>query len=313
MDIQNKQLGDQKMNPLNLLKNCTICPRNCNIDRTKEQSGFCHAGNLPKVALASIHKWEEPCISGEKGSGTVFFSNCNLSCVFCQNYEISSQGFGKEITIERLSEIFLNQQKKNVHNINLVSPSHYLPQIREALLLAKSKGLSLPIVYNTNSYEKVESLRLLEGLIDIYIPDIKYYTHKYAVDFSCAPHYFEIATSAILEIYRQVEKNQFDENGIMTKGVLIRHLILPNCKEDSKKILDWIKENLGHSVYVSLMNQYVPMYHAKEIKQLSRRLTTFEYQKVVDYFLEIGLKNGYMQKKSSASSQYTPTFDLSDV
>lgn len=301
------------MNTLDLLKNCTICPRNCNIDRTNGKLGFCHSGNLPKAALASIHKWEEPCISGTKGSGTIFFSNCNLNCVFCQNYEISNQGFGKEITIERLSEIFLEQQKKEVHNINLVSPSHYLPQVREALLLAKSKGLSLPIVYNTNSYEKKESLQRLEGLIDIYIPDIKYYNHKYAVDFSSAPHYFEFASAAILEMYRQVGKNEFDSNGMMTKGILIRHLILPNCKEDSKKILDWIKENLGHNVYVSLMNQYTPMYHAKQIKQLSRRLTTFEYQKVIDYFLEIGLKNGYIQEKSSASSQYTPIFDLSGI
>lgn len=296
-----------------LLKQCTICPRNCHADRTIGNSGFCHSGVLPKAALASIHKWEEPCISGIRGSGTVFFSGCNLHCIFCQNYAVSNENFGKEITIERLADILIEQQNRNVHNINLVTPSHFLPQIRDAILLAKKRGLSIPIVYNTNGYEKVESLKLLEGLIDVYLPDIKYYDEKFALEFSNAPNYFETASDAVLEMYRQVGKNCFSANGLLEKGVLIRHLILPGCKEDSKKILDWIKKNFGNTVFVSLMNQYTPMYKALTNKQLSRRLTTFEYQKVVDYFLEIGLENGYIQKKSSAKSSYTPLFDLKGI
>ncbi len=294
------------------LKHCTLCPRNCGADRTQYE-GYCRAGVLPTAALASVHQWEEPSISGTKGSGTVFFSNCNLKCIFCQNYEISSQHYGKEISIEHLADIFLSQQNKGVHNLNLVSPGHFLPQVRESLLLAKKKGLTLPVVYNTNGYEKAESLRLLEGLIDIYLPDIKYYSGVYSAEYSNAPDYFPFAAASLKEMVRQVGPNQFDEKGIMTKGVIIRHLVLPGLKEDSMKILDWIKDTFGDSVYVSLLNQYTPMYKAAEHKKISRRLTTFEYQKVVDYFLEIGLQNGYVQKRTSQSAAYTPAFDLSGI
>ena len=292
-------------------KHCTLCPRNCGADRTQYE-GYCRAGVLPKAALANVHQWEEPSISGTKGSGTVFFSNCNLKCIFCQNYEISSQDYGKEISIERLADIFLGQQQKGVHNLNLVSAGHFLPQVKEALLLARKRGLTLPVVYNTNGYEKAESLRLLEGLIDIYLPDIKYYNSSYSAEYSNAPDYFPFAAASVKEMVRQVGPNHFD-SGIMTKGVIIRHLVLPGLREDSMKILDWIKNTFGNNVYVSLLNQYTPMYKALDHKKISRRLTTFEYQKVVDYFLEIGLQNGYVQKRASQSAAYTPLFDLSGI
>ena len=295
------------------MKHCTICPRNCGVNRYKGEKGYCHAGLLPKCALASVHKWEEPPISGTKGSGTVFFSHCNLNCVFCQNHTISAEGFGKTLTIENLADVFLSQQKKCVHNINLVSPTHFIPQLKQAILLAKNKGLSIPIVYNTNGYEKVESLKLLEGLIDIYLPDLKYTSSEYSNMFSYASNYFEYAKNAILEMKRQQQCNIFDENGIMKKGMIILHLILPGCYKDSFAVLEWIKENVGEDTYISLLNQYTPMHRASEYKQISRKLTTLEYQKVIKHFFDIGLKNGFMQNKYSATSDYTPLFDLSGL
>ncbi|HIT88683.1 MAG TPA: radical SAM protein [Candidatus Coprocola pullicola] len=295
------------------MKHCTICPRNCGVNRYAGEKGFCQAALLPKCALASIHHWEEPPISGTKGSGTVFFSHCNLGCIFCQNHTISQEDFGKELTIEHLSDIFLSQQKKNVHNINIVSPTQYLPQIREALILSKQKGLRIPVVYNTNGYEKAESLKLLEGLIDIYLPDFKYISDKYSNTFSLAKDYAEYAKTALLEMKRQVPENVFSSDGILQKGILIRHLILPGCYQDSFSVLEWIYKNLGQDTYISLLNQYTPMYKAKQVKQLSRKLTTLEYQKVTDYFFQIGLKNGFIQKKSSATTHYTPIFDLSGL
>ncbi len=293
-----------------LMKHCTICPRKCGVNRWEGQEGFCHAPLLPKAALVSSHQWEEPPISGTKGSGTVFFSHCNMNCLFCQNHIISSEGFGKEISVERLAEILVEQQNRGLHNINLVSPNHFIPQIRDALVLAKKNGLNIPIVYNTNGYENVESLKLLEGLIDIYLPDFKYCDENLARTFSAAPNYFETAGAAILEMARQVGLNRFSEDGLMKKGLIVRHLVLPGCYHDSFRVLDWIRENLGMEATVSLLNQYTPMHHAKEIKELSRRLTTFEYQKVIDYFFEIGLRNGFMQKRSSSTSTYTPIFNL---
>ena len=295
------------------LSHCSVCPRHCHVDRTDNQIGFCHASLLPKVALVSAHFWEEPPISGTKGSGTVFFSYCNLRCIFCQNYEISENGFGKEVTIERLAEIFLEQQAMGLHNINLVSPTQFIPQIAVALRLAKNNGLTIPVVYNTNGYESSEGLHLLDGLIDIYLPDFKYWDDKIAQEYSYAPHYSTIASKAILEMRRQVPLDIFDENGLMQKGLMIRHLVLPSHYGDSFKILDWIKDTLGGDTYVSLLNQYIPMHRANKIKALSRKLTTFEYEKVTEYFLNIGLKNGFMQKKSAATSDYTPIFNLEGV
>ncbi len=301
----------EKMNQA--LSSCHICPRACGIDRTAGKSGWCHAPYFPKVALVSAHHWEEPPISGTKGSGTVFFSHCNLGCVFCQNHNISAGGFGQEISIERLSAIFLEQQERGFHNLNLVSAVQFLPQTVKALELAKEKGLSIPVVYNSNGYETLEGLRMLDGLIDIYLPDFKYWNNESGLTYSNAPHYRETAIQAILEMRRQTETERFDENGILQKGLIIRHLILPGQYRDSFQILDWIRNALGAETYVSLMSQYTPMHRAKDCKILSRRLTTFEYDKVVNHFFAIGLKNGFMQKRSSAALKYTPNFNLAGV
>ena len=301
----------EKMNEA--LSHCMVCPRTCGIDRTKGQIGFCRAPYLPKVALVSQHNWEEPPISGTKGSGTVFFSHCNLGCVFCQNHDISQDGFGQEISIERLAEIFLEQQERGFHNVNLVSAVQFIPQVAKALKIAKENGLTIPVVYNSNGYESTEGLRMLEGLVDVYLPDFKYWDNELGLKYSNCPHYRETASDAILEMRRQVGDDIIDENGLMQKGIILRHLVLPGQYKDSCKVLDWIWKNLGEETFVSLMSQYTPMHRAKEIKALSRKLTTFEYDKVVDHFFEIGLKNGFMQKRSSATSEYTPTFDLAGV
>lgn len=295
------------------LSQCRVCPRNCGIDRTAGKMGWCRAPYLPKVALVSGHHWEEPPISGTKGSGTVFFSHCNLGCVFCQNHSISQEGFGKEITLGRLAEIFLEQQVRGFHNVNLVSAVQFLPQVAKALEIAKEKGLYIPVVYNSNGYESPEGLKLLEGLVDVYLPDFKYWNDALALEYSKAPHYRETAAQAILEMRRQTEKDIFDENGILQKGIILRHLVLPGQYQDSFQVLDWIRKSLGENTYVSLMSQYTPMHQAKAYKSLSRRLTTFEYDKVIDHFFKIGLKNGFMQKRSSATSEYTPAFDLAGV
>jgi len=295
------------------LSQCRVCPRNCGIDRTKGKTGFCRAPYLPKAAVVSRHDWEEPPISGSKGSGTVFFSHCNLGCVFCQNHDISQNGHGQEISVERLAEIFLEQQERGFHNVNLVSAVQFIPQTAKALEIAKKNGLSIPVVYNSNGYESIEGLKLLEGLVDVYLPDFKYWNDDLGMEYSNCPHYRETAAAAILEMKRQVGKDVLDKAGMMQKGIILRHLVLPGQYKDSMKILDWIRDNLDEETYVSLMSQYTPMHKAKEIKALSRKLTTFEYDKVVDHFFEIGLKNGFMQKRSSATSEYTPTFDLSGV
>ena len=227
------------------MSNCCLCPRNCGADRTKNILGFCQSAEYPKAALASIHNFEEPPISGTRGSGTVFFSGCNLKCVFCQNYEISQLNKGKELSTDELAEIFINQQNKNVHNLNLVSAGHFLPKVREALIKAKNMGLKMPVVYNSSGYEKAEALKFLDGLIDIYLPDIKYFSSEISAKYSGAADYFKYASSAVKEMYRQVGKNEFDSDGIMQKGVIIRHLVLPNCRKDSFKVLDFIKETFG--------------------------------------------------------------------
>ena len=301
----------EKMNAA--LSHCQVCPRNCGVDRTVGKIGFCRAPYLPKVALVSQHDWEEPPISGTNGSGTIFFSHCNLGCVFCQNHNISQDGFGLEVPVERLAEIFLEQQERGFHNVNLVSATQFIPQVAKALEIAKGKGLSIPVVYNSNGYESLEGLKMLDGLVDIYLPDFKYWNDTLGLEYSKCPHYRETTANAILEMRRQVGADILDENGIMQKGIIIRHLVLPGQYKDSFQVLDWIKDNMGEETFVSLMSQYTPMHKAKEVKALSRKLTTFEYDKVVDHFFEIGLKNGFMQKRSSATSDYTPNFDLSGV
>ena len=289
------------------LECCTICPHNCKINRTKNP-GRCKSTDKIKIALYSIHNFEEPCISGEKGSGTIFFSNCNMNCVFCQNYEISQLGRGKEITIEELANIMIKQQERNVQNINLVTPTSYALHIIEAIKIARKKGLKIPIVYNTNGYESVETLKLLEGYVDIYLPDLKYYYDDLAKKYSKVDNYFEIATKAIQEMYRQVGAPVLDENGVMKKGLMIRHLILPNEVQNSKKVLKWIKENIDSNVYVSIMAQYFPTYKAKEIPEIARKITKEEYEKVENYLYELDLENGYIQELGEHEEEYVPTW-----
>ena len=276
-----------------MLEKCTICPHKCGIDRTKNP-GRCKSTDKIKIALYSIHNFEEPCISGNNGSGTIFFSNCNMNCVYCQNYEISQLGKGKEITIEELADIMIEQQEKGVENINLVTPTSYALHIIESIKIAKSKGLQIPIVYNTNGYESIETLKLLEGYIDIYLPDLKYYYNELGQELSNVKNYFEIATKAIKEMYRQVGSPQLNENGIMKKGLMIRHLVLPNNIENSKKVLKWIKENIDNNVYVSIMAQYFPTYKAKNIDNLNRKLTKKEYEEIENYLFDLDLENGYI-------------------
>jgi putative pyruvate formate lyase activating enzyme len=290
------------------LECCTICPHNCKINRTKIP-GRCKSTDKIKIALYSIHNFEEPCISGEKGSGTIFFSNCNMNCVFCQNYEISQLGRGKEITIEELANVMIKQQERNVQNINLVTPTSYALHIVEAIKIARKKGLKIPIVYNTNGYESVETLKLLEGYVDIYLPDLKYYYDDLAKKYSKVDNYFEIATKAIQEMDRQVGAPVLDENGVMKKGLMIRHLILPNEVQNSKKVLKWIKENIDSNVYVSIMAQYFPTYKAKEIPEIARKITKEEYEKVENYLYELDLENGYIQELGEHEEEYVPTWE----
>lgn len=298
---------------LDNLNYCNICPRNCNANRTSPTLGVCKSSLALKIAKAYPHMWEEPCISGEKGSGTVFFSNCNLSCVFCQNHEISHEAKGKEITTQRLSEIFLELEERGCHNINLVNPSHYALQIIEGINLSRKFGLKIPIVYNSNGYEKVATIKALEGYIQIYIPDLKYFNDKYAIKYSKAPNYFNIASKAIEEMVTQIGEPQFDENDIMKKGVIVRHLMLPGLLFDSKKVVDYVYKTFGDSVYLSLMNQYTPMYGAKDFPEIDKTLNPKHYDSLIDYCLELGYKNAFIQESGTSSEVYVPDFNLSGV
>ena len=291
------------------LEKCNICPHECKVNRNNGKIGRCKATDKVKIALYSTHNFEEPCISGSKGSGTVFFSNCNLNCVYCQNYEISQEGKGKEITIDDLAEIFLKQQEKNVENINLVTPTSYALQIIEAIKIAKAKGLKIPIVYNTNGYEKIETLKLLEGYIDIYLPDLKYADDELAKKYSNINNYFKIATQAIKQMIEQVGTPKINDNGIMQTGVMIRHLVLPNNIENSKKVLQWIKEQLPDQIYVSIMAQYFPTYKAKNIKELNRKLTQSEWKEIQDYVDELNIENGYIQELGEHEEEYVPKWE----
>ena len=292
-----------------MLEKCTICPHKCGIDRTK-QPGRCKSTDKIKIALYSTHNFEEPCISGENGSGTIFFSNCNMNCIYCQNYEISQLENGKEISVEELADIMVKQQEKGVENINLVTPTSYALHIIEAIKIAKNKGLQIPIIYNTNGYENVETLKLLEGYIDIYLPDLKYYFNELGENYSKVKNYFEVATKAIKEMYRQVGEPQLDENGIMQKGIMIRHLVLPNNIENSKQVLKWIKENIDSNVYVSVMAQYFPTFKAKNVDELSRKLTKQEYEEIENYLYDLELENGYIQELGEHEEEYVPIWNL---
>lgn len=288
---------------------CRTCPHECKINRIDGRDGRCKAGNKIKIALVSLHYYEEPCISGQNGSGTVFFSHCNMNCKFCQNYKISWEGKGKEISIEQLADTFLELKQKGANNINLVTPTIYAYQIIEAIKIAKQKGLDLPIIYNSNGYESIETLKKLEGYIDVYLPDLKYYDDEIAWEYSGVKDYFVHATKAIKEMYRQVGSPKLDKNGMIQKGLIIRHLVLPNYIENSKKVLQWIKENIDERVYVSIMAQYFPCYKAKRIPELNRKLTQKEYDEIEEFVYQLDIQNGYMQDLGEHEEEYVPNFD----
>lgn len=292
------------------INNCRQCPRECGADRYTG-TGFCGCGTNIRAAKAYLHMWEEPCISGTRGSGTVFFSGCNLKCCFCQNYKISHENHGKSITESRLAEIFLELQRQGAHNINLVSPTPYVLQIISALDMCRGK-LNIPIIYNTGGYEKVETIKLLDGYVDVYLPDFKYFDNALGKKYSGADNYFETVTAALKEMYRQTGSCCI-EDGIIRRGTVIRHLALPSHRDDSVRILKWIAENLPRDgVLVSLMSQYTPFYKSAEHKEISRRISTFEYNYILDKAVSLGLK-GFMQERSSAKEEYTPDFDLSGI
>jgi len=286
---------------------CRACPFECGVDRTKKL-GICRASDQFEISIAQLHHWEEPPISGARGSGTIFFSHCNLRCRFCQNYEISQLGYGHKVTPERLAEIMLELEQKGAHNINLVTPTHYSEQLIPVLEKVRPK-LKIPVLWNSNGYEKVETLRRLEGLVAIYLPDLKYYDDQLARTYSSAPNYFQYASAAILEMRRQVGTNRYDEAGIIQQGLIIRHLVLPGHTDDSKQILTWIHDNLGPKTHISLMAQYHPTYRASELPGMNRRLRPSEYAEVRNHLLKLGFEEGYTQELSSASDEYTPDFN----
>ena len=292
------------------LENCNVCPHRCNVNRNNGIKGRCKSDNKIKIALASIHQYEEPCLSEINGSGTIFFTNCNLNCIYCQNYEISQLEKGKEVTIRELAKIMIKQQEKGVNNINLVTPTMYAYQIIEAIKIARDSGLHIPIVYNTNGYENIETIRALNGYIDIYLPDLKYYSNELAKKYSGINNYFELATNAIKEMIKQVGTSKFNENGIMQRGVIVRHLVLPNHIQNSKNILKWIKENLPKDIYVSVMAQYFPTYKAKEDALINRKLNKKEYKEIENYLYMLDINNGYIQELGEHEEEYVPNFDL---
>lgn len=296
---------------MDLISKCEICPRKCKVNRY-EKKGYCRCDDKVRIALVSKHYFEEPCISGRNGSGTIFFSNCNLNCIFCQNHDISQGGKGIDVTIERLAEIMLEQQERGANNINLVTPTMYVEQIIKAIDIAKAGGLNIPIVYNTNGYEEVETIKKLNGYIDIYLPDFKYFTNELAIKYSKAPNYFEKVTSALREM-----QSQFDEyvfyGEIMKKGMIVRHLVLPNHIQNSKNVLKWIKENLRKDIYVSVMAQYFPTYKAIGDKLIGRKLSFSEYRKIEQYFYGLDIKNGYIQDLGKHEEEFVPDFNMDNV
>lgn len=296
------------------MNECNLCPRKCNTFRgnsiNDNNKGICKMGKLPVVARADLHYWEEPCISGEKGSGTIFFTGCNLKCVFCQNFKISSENYGKEISIEELEKLYQKLIDRGACNINLVNPTHFIKSIAKSL----EKPLPVPVVYNSSGYESINSLKLMQNKVDIYLPDLKYSDNSIALKYSKVKDYFEVATEAIFEMYRQVGKYEFDKNGMLKKGVIIRHLILPNNIENTFKVIDWIKENFSEgTVLFSLMSQYTPYGNADKYPEINRKLTKKEYHRVEQYLFDSGLEEGYIQEPISAGDCYIPEFDINKL
>ncbi len=296
---------------MDLISKCEICPRKCKVNRY-EKKGYCRCDDKVRIALVSKHYFEEPCISGRNGSGTIFFSNCNLNCIFCQNHDISQGGKGIDVTVERLAEIMLEQQERGANNINLVTPTMYVEQIIKAIDIAKDGGLNIPIVYNTNGYEEVETIKKLNGYIDIYLPDFKYFTNELAIKYSKAPNYFEKVTSALFEMQSQFDEYVFDGE-IMKKGMIVRHLVLPNHIQNSKNVLKWIKENLREDIYVSVMAQYFPTYKAIGDELIGRKLSFSEYRKIEQYFYGLDIKNGYIQDLGKHEEEFVPDFNMDNV
>jgi len=296
------------------LLNCQLCPRGCKVNRDADERGVCGVSSKLKVARAALHFWEETCISGTKGSGTVFFSGCSLHCVYCQNQEIAQGVYGKEIPRERLVEIFLELQVKGANNINLVTPGHYVPQIVWAVEQARNQGLKLPIVYNTSSYENVDTLKQLEGIVDVYLPDFKYWSSELALKYSKAPDYPEVAKAAIAEMVRQQPNPQFmydkeQDMDLIQKGVIVRQLLLPGQLLDAKKIIKYLHETYGNQIYLSLMSQYTPLSHVEKYPELNRKVDRRTYEKYVDYAIEIGVENGYIQEEDVAMESFIPEFN----
>lgn len=294
-----------------LLDKCDICPRHCLVNRNANQLGYCLVLNKIKIGKAYLHKWEEPCITGKNGSGTIFFSNCNMKCVYCQNYYISSLNNGTEISIEKFASICLDLQKKGATNINLVTPTHFVPLIIDGLKLAKKQGLNIPIVYNTSSYENIETIKLLDGIVDIYLPDLKYYNDTYAIKYSNAKDYFKIASTAIEEMVRQKPKCVFDKNSNIISGVIVRHLILPTMEEDSKKILKYLHDTHKNNIYISIMNQYTPINKCK-YDELNNKIDENIYNDIISYAWNIGIRNAFTQEEGTDSLSFIPDFDFKE-
>lgn len=296
---------------MEILKNCMLCPKKCGVNRY-EKKGFCQASNKVKVAYYSLHMWEEPVISGKNGSGTIFFSNCNMKCIYCQNKKISLDGYGKLISNKKLGEIMLELQKKKAHNINLVTPTHYVPEIASVLKKIKGKELKIPVIYNTSSYENVGTLMMMRGLVDIYLADLKYYDDEFGIRYSSCKDYFETASMAIDEMYRQVGKFTL-KNGLLKKGLVIRVLILPGHSDDAIKIVEYIYKTYGNDVIISIMNQYTPVNKIEKYENLNRKVTEEEYNKVINMAIKLGVKNAFVQEGEAASESFIPKFDSSVV
>ena len=289
---------------------CRLCPRECNVDRKNGQKGVCGvSGTGIYGARAALHMWEEPCISGDEGSGTVFFSGCSLRCVYCQNYEIARAERGTEITVERLAEIFLELQEKEANNINLVTPTHYSLEIIEAVKIARKQGLHIPIVYNCSGYESVITLKKLEGIVDIYLVDYKYEDKILAKLYSNAENYPEVVKLALEEMVRQCGEAVFDEREMMQKGVIVRHLLLPGQVQNAKDVVKYVYETYGNQVFLSLMNQYTPLPHVKAWPELDRKVTEEEYEALIDYAIELGVENGFIQEGETAEESFIPAFE----
>lgn len=298
---------------MDMLESCMLCPRNCKVNRHKSV-GFCGASDKVKLAYYSLHQWEEPIISGENGSGTVFFSNCNLRCLFCQNKKISTDrnSYGKEISNDKLKEIFLKLQDLGAHNINLVTPTHYVPQIIDVLKEVKNKNLKIPVVYNTSSYENVSTIESLKGLIDIYLADLKYFDDELGNKYSKCNDYFKYASLAIGEMYKQTGKFQI-KNNLLVSGLVVRVLVLPGHVDDSKKIIKYLYDTYKDNIIISIMNQYTPVCKINDFPNLNRKLTDEEYDEVIDYACSLGIENAFVQEGETQSESFIPDFDSSII